>query len=82
MNEQMLRAYKASGISERMLQTPYAREPVQTIAQYKDMQRKYVIFHIIANFLHCFLFSAGKARCILLVREFKAWDCMLSVILI
>lgn len=39
----MLRAYKASGISERMLQTPYLRnnETAQLISQYREMKKEW-----------------------------------------
>jgi hypothetical protein len=39
----MLKAYKASGISERMLQAPYLRnnEAALLIAQYKEMKKEW-----------------------------------------
>lgn len=39
----MLRAYKASGISERMLQTPYLRsnDMTQLIGQYREMKKEW-----------------------------------------
>jgi len=54
-DQETFRAYKASGISERMLQSPYLRtEPIQTIAQYKEMQREwkntvYVLYSLNTN---------------------------------
>jgi hypothetical protein len=39
----MLKAYKASGISERMLQAPYLRnnEAAQLLTQYKEMKKEW-----------------------------------------
>uniref|UniRef100_A0A183BQZ3 Histone-lysine N-methyltransferase n=1 Tax=Globodera pallida TaxID=36090 RepID=A0A183BQZ3_GLOPA len=43
IDQEMLKAYKASGISERMLQTPYLRinDMAQLVCQYREMKKEW-----------------------------------------